>query len=131
MSVVSPAWPGVLRTKTFWNCEVLPGGTRLLAKEVKATVPLLATEGAKLNRFPWAPVSARLARITPVAALHTNTSAELLTSPATRLVALDSKATHRPLGLMAGVSLSPLASPPGAALMRVRVMAGGDTAASR
>src|SRR6478609_3798255 len=84
------------RTKTsFWLF-----GSRALSFDEEANttlVPLSSIHGSKPPVADWLSLSWRLTRVVaPSVRSRTKASTEALVSPATRLVALDSKATYRP-----------------------------------
>ena len=107
---VSRSW-----TKTSPKPLVSPN-TRLEASDWKATKrpsALIAMGKARLPLFPWPPALETLTLVVlPVWRSWTKMSKRPLVSPATRLVAKDSKATKRPSALMAGKPLILFASPP-------------------
>src|SRR5439155_1662799 len=93
-------------TKTSPASFVSPA-TRLVAPEAKATQrPVAESEGTKLPELPWAPAESTDTRtVCPVLRSCTKTSAASFVSPATRLVAPEAKATHRPLAESEGTKL--------------------------
>ena len=92
---------------------VSPPVTRLVASEEKATSrPLALREGKLLKSSPPAPPGAALIRVVVfVFRSRTNTSLPL-SSPATRLSAVEAKAMMLPSPLMNGRVLGPSAGSP-------------------
>ena len=87
---------------------------RFDADDMNATlVPSLETDAARLALFACSSSHARLASWTdPSVRFFTNTSGRPFSSPATRFVALESKATKPPSAEMAGLLLAPSACMP-------------------
>src|SRR3954471_21959905 len=108
--------PGVGNT----GQEFVSPGTRFVADEKKATVvPATSMAGSVLARLPCSPLLLTLTRtVVPAARLRTKTSGQtpgtsskkggqVLVSPSTRLLAIESKVTRLPSPLMPGSKVVP------------------------